>query len=120
LSLIRQKFLTTRSKDGTDETPFGIELLYEGAKDAVFRRINDIAGAARQEAVRKFSDETPLEELARKARLRIDSDALLSTQVRTELLAWIVTVLKDVDPSETDKKDALATFILYGDSSRKR
>jgi len=118
LSVVRQKFFTTQgSGKGDDKTPIGIELLYENVKEAVFRRINDIAGAARQREVRQRSDSSQLAALARDAKLRVNNDTLLSTQRKTELLGWILTVLKDPQASEPDKKDALATFVLYGDQT---
>ncbi|HSY49121.1 MAG TPA: hypothetical protein VLC46_09945 [Thermoanaerobaculia bacterium] len=117
LSVVRQKFFTTQRSGKDDKTPIGIELLYENVKEAVFRRINDIAGAARQREVRQLSDSSQLAALARDAKLRVNNDTLLSRQRKTELLAWILTVLKDPQASEPDKKDALATFVLYGDQT---
>ncbi|HXA16441.1 MAG TPA: hypothetical protein VN380_05585 [Thermoanaerobaculia bacterium] len=117
LSVVRQKFFTTQRSGKDDKTPIGIELLYENVKEAVFRRINDIAGAARQREVRELSDNSQLATLARDAKLRVNNDTLLSRQRKTELLAWILTVLKDPQASEPDKKDALATFVLYGDQT---
>jgi hypothetical protein len=117
LSVVRQKFFTAQGSGKGDKTPIGIELLYENVKEAVFRRINDIAGAARQREVRQLSDSSQLAALARDAKLRVNNDTLLSTQRKTELLAWILTVLKDPQASEPDKKDALSTFVIYGDQT---
>lgn len=114
LSLVRQKFFTTQRGTGPEKTPVGLELLYENLKEAIFRRINDIARTARANEALELANKTSLVDLGRNAKLRVNNDPLLTKEQKAERLQWILTVIQDAQSTELEKKDALATFILYG------
>ena len=112
LALIRAK-LTTIKVQGK-EVPFGLELLYEGAKEFVYKRINRIAVTARYQETRALASRESLAELATQAKLRIEQDALLQQQDRTRMKAWLLKVVEDAGASELEKKLALTNYILSG------
>lgn len=113
LTLIRLK-LTTFTVQGK-EIPAGLELVYEGAKEFVYKRINRIALEARYEETVRLAAEQSFQELANRAKLRIEQDALLGADEKARLRDWLTGVLKD-DVDEGQKKNMLADFILAGRS----
>jgi hypothetical protein len=115
LALIRLKF-STFNFQGKD-VPFGFEAFYDAAKAFAYKRINRIAKAERDRETRKLSDETELAELARRVRLSISQDALLSTEEKESAKKWLLDVLNDQASSEVEKKDSLAIYILAGVTS---
>lgn len=115
LALIRAKF-TTFNIQGK-EVPFGLEALYEGAKGFVYKRINSIAKAARFSETTQLAAAETLVALAARAKLSIDQDALLAADDKRKAKAWLLSVLKDDQTPEEDKRAALADFILSGQRS---
>ena len=112
LAVIRAKFTTINLK-GID-VPLGPEALYEGAKGMVYRRINRITKAARFAETGELARTASLENLAGRARLSINQDALLSAEEKNRALLWILTLLDDRRSTEEDKRLALADFLLSG------
>lgn len=110
LAVVRLKVSTLRV--GTEEVPLGPELLYDTARDFVYRRINRIAKNARYEETLALSNTATLGELTRRARLSIDQDVLLTPIEKAEARQWIEKLLEDLKTSEEDKRLALADFIL--------
>jgi len=115
LTLIRAKF-TTFNIQGR-EVPFGLESLYEGAKNFVYKRINSIAKAARFSETTQLATSENLMALATRARLSIEQDALLAAEDKRKSKAWVLSVLQDANTSEEDRRAALADFILSGQRS---
>ncbi len=115
LALIRAKF-TTFNIQGR-EVPFGLEALYEGAKNFVYKRINSIAKAARFSETTQLATSENLMALATRARLSIEQDALLAAEDKRKSKAWVLSVLQDANTSEEDRRAALADFILSGQRS---
>jgi hypothetical protein len=112
MAVIRAK-LTTFKVEGK-EVPFGLELLYEGAKDFVYKRINSVAVHARYEETMALAKKESLVDLATQAKLRIEQDALVGQPDRARMKAWVLKVIEDTSASELDKKLALANYILSG------
>jgi hypothetical protein len=98
-----------------EESPIGLEYLYESVKRAVHERINRIALAARIASVKELIAKKQLKDLATESRIRIQNDALLSADDRTKALAWLVEVITDSGTADEDKSTTLATFVLFGD-----
>ncbi|WP_218079574.1 hypothetical protein [Anthocerotibacter panamensis] len=112
LAIIRAKF-TTLPIAGK-EVPVGIELVYEGAKTFIFKRINQIAKAARYEETNALALASKLEDLGRRAKLSIDQDALLSLEEKNSAGKWVLEVLQDQNSNDLEKRTALANYILSG------
>ena len=112
LAIVRLKLATVKVQD--QEVPFGIELLYDAAKDFVYRRINTIAKKARYEETIELAQQLSLSDLAARAKLSVEQDALLTPQDRIVAKAWIVQILKDPETDESDKRNTLANYILSG------
>lgn len=110
LALIRLK-LTTIQLEGK-EVPFGIELFYEGAKSAVYRRINKIAKNARYEETVSLAQQETLDTLAGRARLSIKQDALQNSSEKITAQKWINDVVQDTKSTDVEKRQTLADFIL--------
>lgn len=111
LALIRLKF-TTFTFQG-QEVPFGLEALYEGAKNFVYKRINRIAKAARYEETMAIANTNSLAQLASRAKISITQDAIMTAEEKRGALAWLLSVLQD-QSSEDEKRAAVADFILSG------
>lgn len=115
LALIRAK-LTTINLQGKD-VPAGIEVLYEGAKAFVYKRINDIAKQARYDETVELARQLTLADLVTRAKLSIEQDVLLSPEAKREAKGWLLRVFQDPHASDFDKRAALADFILSGQKS---
>lgn len=109
LALIRLK-LTTIQLEGK-EVPFGIELFYEGAKSAVYRRINKIAKDARYEETVTLANQKTLDDLVGQAKLSITQDALLNSSEKILAKKWVIETVQDTS-TEVEKRQTLANFIL--------
>lgn len=112
LAIIRVK-LTTFKVQGK-EVPFGLELLYEGAKDFVYKRINRITVESRYRETVDLAAKKDLRELGMRARLRVDQDALLASDERVRIKAWLLRVIEDENATDEEKRTSLADFILSG------
>jgi hypothetical protein len=112
LALVRLK-LTTFTFQGK-EVPGGFELFYEAAKEFVYKRINKIAKAARFDETTELSNKLSLPELAARAKLSIEQDALLPPEEKRSRKAWVLKVLTDNSSSDSDKRSVLADYILSG------
>lgn len=111
LAIIRVKF-TTFSYGDRDNIPFGFELAYEGAKKFVYKRINRIAKAARYAETIELANNTSLADLARRAKLSIDQDALMSQEEKQANKEWLLGVLQDAAADDMDKRISIANFVL--------
>ena len=112
LAFIRIKF-TTFNFQGK-EIPFGIEVLYEAGKGYVFKRINNIAKAARFAETIELANSRPLEDLVTQAKLYIEQDQLLASDEKRSRKAWLLRLTTDTTASEADKRAAIADYILSG------
>jgi len=112
LALVRLK-LTTLDMKGK-EVPFGLELIYEGAKGFAYKRINRIAMTARFSETVELAANQTLVDLTARAKLAIDQNSLLSPEDRTRLKSWLVRTLQDAGSNEIEKRQALANYVLSG------
>lgn len=112
LALVRLK-LTTFDMKGK-EIPFGLELVYEGAKAFAYKRINRIAMTARFNETVELADRHNLGDLTARVKLAIEQNSLLSPEDRTRLKGWLVRTLQDVNSTEVEKRQVLANFVLSG------
>lgn len=110
LAFVRLKISTLEV--GNEEIPLGPELFYETARNFVYRRINRIAKNARYEETTALASALSLGELARRAKLSIDQDALLNAQEKAEARQWVSKILEDPKTNEEDKRLTLADYIL--------
>ena len=112
LAIVRLKF-TTFDMKGKD-VPFGLELVYEGAKAFAYKRINRIAMTARFDETVTLAESQSLADLTARAKLAIEQNSLLSAEDRGRLKAWLVRVLQDAGATEIEKRQTLANYILSG------
>jgi hypothetical protein len=112
LALVRLK-LTTFDMKGK-EVPFGLELVYEGAKGFAYKRINRIAMTARFNETVELAEKQSLGDLTARAKLAIEQNSLLSQEDKTRLKGWLVRTLKDVNSPEIEIRQALANYVLSG------
>lgn len=115
LALIRSKFTTFELHGKT--IPAGFELLYDGAKGFVFKRINRITQKARDEETTELANRDNLKALAQRARLRITQDALLSLEDKRDTKGWVLKVYNEGarhPADDFDQRAALADYILSG------
>jgi hypothetical protein len=61
-----------------------------------------------------FSNKLSLPELAARAKLSIEQDALLPPEEKRSRKAWVLKVLTDNSSSDSDKRSVLADYILSG------
>jgi hypothetical protein len=115
LAIVRLKLTTARIEG--KEVPVGVDLLYEGAKEFVFKRINKIAMDARRTESQDLANKESLSNLGTKALQTIRVDALRVDRLRAK--KWVLDIIKDPDPdtTELDKKLVLAEFVLSGQIS---
>jgi hypothetical protein len=112
LAIVRLKLATVKVQD--QEVPLGIELFYDAAKEFVYRRVNRIAMKARYEETIELAQQVSLSDLAGRAKLSVEQDALLTPQERIVAKAWIVQIIKDTETDEMDKRKTLANYVLSG------
>jgi len=115
LAFVRLKITTFKFQG--QEVPAGVELLYVGAKNFVYKRINRIAKEARSAETIERANNTSLADLGSQARLAVNQDAILTAEEKKANLTWILSVLQDAATSDFDKKAALADYILSGQRS---
>ena len=108
--------LTTFEHQGR-EIPFGPELLYEQAKGYAFKRINRIAKVARYEETIELANNSTLMDLARRTKLSVEQDSLMSADDKTAAKAWVLKVLEDATSTDDDKKASLANYLTSGQRS---
>jgi hypothetical protein len=108
--------LTTFSYQGR-EVPAGLELLYEGARESVYKRINRIAKEARFAETVALASAKELPDLAADVKLSIEQDALTNPAEKTLAKAWLLNTLKDTKATDSEKKRYLADYILSGHRS---
>jgi len=112
LAIVRLKF-TTFDMKGKD-VPFGLELVYEGAKGFAYKRINRIAMTARFDETVTLAAAQSLPDLTARTKLAIEQNSLLSPEDRGRLKSWLVKVLQDAGATEVEKRQTLANYILSG------
>jgi hypothetical protein len=112
LALVRIKFATFTF--GDKDIPFGLELFYDAAKAAVYRRVNGIAKEARRQETIAYADARTIDQLREEAVLSVDQDALLPPEEKTATRKWIEDTVADVKASERDRKLTLANYIKSG------
>lgn len=114
LSIVRQKFMTTPSKQA-EGAPVGIEYVYDSVKKTVHEHINRIAIDERTAAVKEKLQHTTLSQLALDARIRIQNDVSLDGVAKAETLKWLVSVMSDAQTTDPEKTVFIATYVLFGD-----
>lgn len=112
LALLRLKLSTFTYNNR--QVPFGIDAVYEQAKQFVYKRINRIARDARRLETLAYARSNSLADLATEVRLTIDQDALITAEEKRAAKKWLLDVLNDASP-ELDRKAALSNFIKSGD-----
>jgi hypothetical protein len=110
-ALIRLKFTTLAH--GPDNTPLGLETLYEGLKGVIHRRINRIVREWRIEQAAELSKQE-LPELRQRALIMIEADSLLTEDQRAKSRKWVVDTAADESNPLIDRKRTLAVFIIQG------
>ncbi len=105
-AFIRLKFTTL-----PNNTPFGLEAFYQGLRDVVHRRINRIIRAWRVQESQVIA-QAGVAQLRERAILMVGSDVLLSETERTAIRAWIEKTATDQTLSESDRRIALALYIV--------
>lgn len=113
LAIIHTKLTTFKWQE--QDVPFGFELLYQGGRQFIYKRINLIAKEARGEETRALANELTLVDLARRARLSAVQDRLLSDEEKERHKQWIVSVVNDTESDDLDKRLSIANYILSGD-----
>lgn len=111
-ALISSKFATVKIRG--EDIPFGPEMIYEKAKDFVFKRINGIATRARIAETDALVEANTLKELVAWANKVILHDALMSPRERQDAKEWILGVISDNKIDELEKRMHLAIFIRSG------
>jgi hypothetical protein len=86
----------------------------EAAKEFVYKRINSIAKAARFDETTELANQLSVAQLAARAKLSIEQDALLSPEEKRSRKGWLLKVLKDTETSDFDKQLVLADYVLSG------
>jgi hypothetical protein len=110
-AIIRLK-VTTLSING-QSVPAGPELIYEGFKDIIHRRINRIISWSRAEEAGKLTGSDTLT-LRNRARTLAMSDSLMSDEVRNKTVAWIEDIATGEGITDPDRRIHLATYIVTG------
>jgi hypothetical protein len=111
LVLVRLKFLTLRTADGT-EVPFGFEYFYDELKHTAYGRINRIAGAERRKLALAYAENSTLKQLAQAARRIIHTDQLADKQQQKRLTKWVTDMVENPGDDDLDERFTLADFIL--------
>ena len=109
LVLVRSKLATIKVQD--QEVPLGLEYVYNGAKEFVYKGMNRISMAGLTEEAGKLVKEQSLKQLADTARAYITNNNLLSDQEKTARKAWLLKILQE-GTTEGEKQVTLATYIL--------
>ena len=91
--------------------------MYEAGKGYVFKRINNIAKAARFAETIELANSRPLEDLVTQAKLYIEQDQLLASDEKRSRKAWLLRLTTDISASDADKRAAIADYILSGQRS---
>lgn len=115
LAFVRIKITTFKFQG--QEVPVGVEALYVGAKNFVYKRINRIAKEARSVETIERATNMALADLVSQARLAVNQDAILTAEEKKTNVAWILSVLQDAATTDFDKRAALADYILSGQRS---
>ncbi len=108
---IRLKF-TTLPINGKD-TPIGAEVVYEGLKNLIHKRINRIIREWRMEKTRELA-QSDVPTLRQQSKALVISDTLMTEDERKEANKWIDAVASAQDMEDADRRLLLATFILTG------
>lgn len=85
--IIKAKIFTIE-KDGA-KIPIGLETLYEGIKDAFYKKINKIASKQRREKISGKVKQNNMKELVDEASAMIMADNLISGDRKSELDNWL-------------------------------
>jgi hypothetical protein len=112
MAVVRVKIATL--KFGQEDVNVGVELIYDYAKDYVFKRINKIAKAARRVEVGTLISECTLVELVLRARQEVLYDELLTPAQSIQLQQWILSVVEPDDLTEDEQKLFLANYVCSG------
>jgi hypothetical protein len=101
LVLVRSKLATIKVQD--QEVPFGLEHVYNGAKEFVYKGMNRISIAGLTDEADAVAQGQTLKQLASKASAYITNNNLLSDQEKTARRAWLLKILQD-GTTEDEKK----------------
>lgn len=109
LVLVRSKLATIKVQN--EEVPLGLEYLYNGAKEFVYKGMNRISIAGLTDEAAALSQQQTLKQLASTVSAYITNNNLLADQEKTARRSWLLKILQDAT-AEDDKKTTLATYIL--------
>jgi hypothetical protein len=109
LVLVRSKLATIKVQ--AEEVPLGLEYVYNGAKEFVYKGMNRISIKGLTDEAEALAKEQTLKQLASRASAYITNNNLLSDQEKTARRAWLLKILQD-GTTEDEKKVTFATYIL--------
>lgn len=109
LVLVRSKLATIKVQ--SDEIPLGLEYVYNGAKDFVYRGMNRVSIQALTMEAAAMVGHRSLKELALETKAYITNNNLLSEDDKNLRKSWLLKVLQD-NTSDEEKSVTLATYIL--------
>ncbi|HEY6767320.1 MAG TPA: hypothetical protein VI386_21380 [Candidatus Sulfotelmatobacter sp.] len=109
LVLVRSKLATIKVQN--EEVPLGLEYVYNGAKEFVYKGMNRISIAGLTDEAAALAQQQTLKQLASTVSAYITNNNLLAEQDKTARRAWLLKILQDAT-AEDDKKTTLATYIL--------
>jgi hypothetical protein len=107
-ALVRLKITTVQG------VPVGFEALYEGAKRFFYKRINNIALAARRLETTELAGRRDLNDLSSEVKLMIDQNVLLTAQQKQDDKAWLLQTITDPNSSDIEKRRTVADYLLSG------
>jgi hypothetical protein len=94
------------------DVPVGLDILYEGGKTFVFKRINNLSSNGRIDDASTLSNRHELGDLGSRAKRLIDRDQLLSIDQKSSDKSWLTRVINDAAANDADKKEIVADYIL--------
>jgi hypothetical protein len=109
LVLVRSKLATIKVQ--SDEIPLGLEYVYNGAKDFVYKGMNRVSIQALTAEAAAMVGNRSLKELALETKAHITNNNLLSENDKNLRKSWLLNVLQD-NTSDEEKSVTLATYIL--------
>lgn len=109
-ALVRLKFITLPIKG--QDTPIGMEALYEGVKGLIHKRINRIIGTWRRSESNRLVNQHTIAEMRQQCREKVNSDVLMTEQDRESSLVWIDLIIATEGMDEAERKFLLALFMI--------
>jgi len=109
LVLARSKLATIKVQ--SEEIPLGLEYVYNGAKDFVYRAMNRASIQALTTEAWGVANVSSLKDLATQTRAHINNNNLLTPEDKNLRKSWLLKVLQDTT-SDEEKAVTLATYLL--------